>query len=143
MTDVKAATAFYSKLFGVEPHKQRDGYANFAIADPPLKLVLIENADAEGALNHLGVELANTDEVSALTRRFTELGFATRTSNHETCCNAVQDKVYVAASDVPLDQWEFYAVINDNPDPDIVDDREICCPSSTDGTSAPVAGAEL
>ncbi len=68
VTDVKAATAFYSKLFGVEPHKQRDGYANFAIADPPLKLVLIENSDAAGALNHLGVEVATTDEVSALNK---------------------------------------------------------------------------
>jgi len=136
VTDVSAATEFYSRLFGVEPHKQRDGYANFAIADPPLKLVLIESPDAGGALNHLGVEVASTDDVVALTGRFNDIGLATRTSEHETCCNAVQDKVYVAAPEVPLEQWEFYTVLDENPDPDGPDDREICCPTSPDGATA-------
>jgi hypothetical protein len=136
VTDVKAATAYYSKLFGVEPHKQRDGYANFAIADPPLKLVLIENPDPDGALNHLGVEVTSTDEVAALTGRFNDIGLSTRTSEHEMCCNAVQDKVYVTAPEVPLEQWEFYTVLDDNPDASVPDDRETCCPTAPDGAAA-------
>jgi catechol 2,3-dioxygenase-like lactoylglutathione lyase family enzyme len=130
VTDLEAATAFYRDLFGVEVHKQRPGYANFSIADPPLKLVLIENPGAAGALNHLGVELAGTDDVVATTARFAEVGLSTRSSEQERCCHAVQDKVYVTAPEVPLDQWEFYAIVDDSPDDSVADAAGTCCPTS-------------
>jgi catechol 2,3-dioxygenase-like lactoylglutathione lyase family enzyme len=130
VTDIEAATAFYTRLFGVEPNKRREGYANFAVAEPPLKLVLIENPGAAGALNHLGVELANTDDVAAIASRFFDVGLEIRSAEQEKCCHAVQEKVYVTAPEVPLDQWEFYAVLDDNPDDDGVDDADTCCPTS-------------
>src|SRR5437762_13262560 len=74
--DVEEAVTFYSKLFGAEPDKRKPGYANFAIADPPLKLVLFENADASNRLNHLGVEVASSDEVAAHQARLAEEGLA-------------------------------------------------------------------
>lgn len=132
VTDLESATRFYSQLFGVEPHKQRPGYANFAIADPPLKLVLFENPDANGALNHLGVEVAGAGEVAEATGRFAEIGLQTRSSEQERCCHAVQDKVYVAAPDVPLGQWEFYTVLDDDPE-DGVADGGACCPAPVSG----------
>jgi hypothetical protein len=106
----------HSRLFGVEPNKRREGYANFAIAEPPLNLVLIQNPGAAGALNHLGVELANTDDVAAIASRLVDTGLKIRSTEQEKCCHAVQDKVYVTAPEVPLDQWEFYTVLDDNPD---------------------------
>ena len=101
VTDLEEATRFYRDFFGVEPAKRRAGYTNFAIADPPLKLVLFENPTATSALNHLGVEAASTDEVAAAAARFAAAGLATRTSSEERCCHAVQDKVWVDAPDVP------------------------------------------
>ena len=116
VSDLESAASFYSELFGVAPHKSRPGYVNFAIADPPLKLVLFENADAPGTLNHLGVELASTQEVQAATDRFQSRGLDTLVSQQENCCHAIQDKVYVTAPDVPLGQWEFYTVLDEDPD---------------------------
>ena len=113
--DLQAATAFYTKLFGVAPHKQRPGYANFAIADPPLKLVLFENPDAAGTLNHLGIEAPTVDAVAAADERFRAAGLDTRSITDDLCCHAVQDKVFVTAPDVPLGWWEFYAVSDDDP----------------------------
>lgn len=130
VSDLAAATRFYSRLFGVEPHKQQPGYANFAIADPPLKLVLFENPEAGGALNHLGVELADPGRVADAAGRFDDLGLQTRSSLQERCCHAVQDKVYVSAPDVPLGQWEFYTVLDDAPE-DGVSDGGTCCPAPT------------
>lgn len=140
VTDVKAATEYYTMLFGSGPSKQRDGYANFAIADPPLKLVLIENARADGPLNHLGVEVRSPDDVAVLVSRFSGAGLTTRVSAQETCCHAVQDKVYVAAPEVPLDQWEFYAVVEDNPDAGLEDASATCCPTSPPGADLSCAG---
>lgn len=116
VSDLESATSFYRELFGVAPHKSRPGYVNFAIADPPLKLVLFENTEASGSLNHLGIELENTEAVRAATDRFESRGLETRISEQETCCHALQDKVYVTAPDVPLGQWEFYTVLDENPD---------------------------
>ena len=118
VSDVDAAVAFYSKLFGAEPAKRRPGYANFAIADPPLKLVLLESADARdsgtaGALNHLGVEVASTDEVSEATGRLAAAGLATAPEENTTCCYAVQDKVWVTDPDGA--PWEVYTVLADAP----------------------------
>lgn len=111
--DVDAAVDFYRRLFGVEPAKRRPGYANFAIQTPPLKLVLIENPDAAGTLNHLGVEVGTTIVVNQETARLREHGLATRTEDGVTCCHAVQDKVWVDDPDGA--PWEIYTVLADAP----------------------------
>ena len=113
--DLATATAFYQRMFGVPPHKVRDGYANFAVEDPPLKLVLIENSAAQEALNHLGVEAPTSDHVTAALQRFQAAGLETTVAKQDVCCHAVQDKVFVAAPDVPLGWWEFYSVTDDAP----------------------------
>lgn len=108
--DIDEAVDFYSKMFATEPSKRRPGYANFAIADPPLKLVLFEKAGAESRLNHLGVEVMSTDEVTAHQARLTDEGVATVEENG-TCCFAKQDKVWV---DGPDGSWEIYTVLEDS-----------------------------
>jgi catechol 2,3-dioxygenase-like lactoylglutathione lyase family enzyme len=111
VTDVDAAVAFYSKLFGAEPAKRRPGYANFAIAEPPLKLVLIQSsAETAGTLNHLGVEVASTDEVTSAQQRLTGEGLDTAAESG-SCCYAVQDKVWV--NDPDGAPWEIYTVLAD------------------------------
>lgn len=113
--NLATATDFYTRLFGVAPHKVRDGYANFAVTDPPLKLVLIENPGAAQRLNHLGVEAPTPDGVAAALTRFQAAGLATTLAEQDVCCHAVQDKVFVAAPDVPHGWWEFYSVTDDDP----------------------------
>ena len=113
VNDLEAAVGFYSRLFATEPAKRRPGYANFAIAEPPLKLVLIENPNGGGTLNHLGVEVESTDEVQAATRRLDESGLDTATQDNVTCCYAVQDKVWV--NDPDGAPWEVYTVLADAP----------------------------
>lgn len=115
VTDLAAATEFYSALFGVGPHKQREGYANFEVTDPPLKLVLIENPGAGDALNHIGVEARTPEAVTAALARFEAAGLATTVAEQDICCHAVQDKVFVVAPDVPHGWWEYYAVTDDDP----------------------------
>jgi catechol 2,3-dioxygenase-like lactoylglutathione lyase family enzyme len=109
--DLESAVSFYSKLFGTEPAKLRDGYANFAIADPPLKLVLVEGHGVPGSLNHLGVEVESREEVAAATQRLAAVGLATATEDEVSCCFAVQDKVWVDAPDGQ--PWEIYTVLSD------------------------------
>jgi catechol 2,3-dioxygenase-like lactoylglutathione lyase family enzyme len=132
--DVESATRFYADMFGVEPAKERPGYANFVVADPPLKLVLFENPGATTALNHLGVEVASTADVVAATVRFAASGLQQTTPEVDSCCHAVQDKVWVEAPDVPLGAWEFYAVLDD--DPATVKSRTgtCCVPASSEDT---------
>ena len=113
--DIDQATAFYTRLFGVAPHKQRAGYANFAIEDPPLKLVLFQNPGAAERLNHLGIEAPTSEQVTAALTRFTEAGLETRVTEQDVCCHAAQHKVFVTAPDVPLGWWEYYTVTDDNP----------------------------
>ncbi len=108
--DVDEAVDFYSKLFSAEPAKRRPGYANFAIADPPLKLVLFENPGAEARLNHLGVEVADSDVVWQTQQRLSEEG-VDAADGSGTCCFAKQDKVWV---DAPDGAWEIYAVLADS-----------------------------
>jgi catechol 2,3-dioxygenase-like lactoylglutathione lyase family enzyme len=108
--DIDQAVAFYSKLFATEPAKRKPGYANFAIADPPLKLVLFEHAGAEPRLNHLGVEVASSDEVWAHQQRLTDEGVEAADGSG-TCCFAKQDKVWV---DAPDGAWEIYTVLEDS-----------------------------
>ncbi len=135
VTDVESATKFYSQLFDTEPNKVRPGYANFAIADPPLKLVLLENQDSDGALNHLGVELVDSAAVEAATASFTERGLTTKISNQEACCHAIQDKVYVQAPEVPIGMWEFYTVLDETPD-NATNDDGVCCAGFGDDQSS-------
>src|SRR6476659_6331965 len=107
--DLEESVAFYSRLFGAEPAKRRPGYANFAIAEPPLKLVLIENPGQGGSLNHLGVEVEDVDKVDAEQRRLAAVGLASVDERGTTCCYAKQDKFWVEG---PSDgeRWEVYTV---------------------------------
>jgi catechol 2,3-dioxygenase-like lactoylglutathione lyase family enzyme len=109
VADLDASVEFYSKLFGTEPAKRRPGYANFAIAEPPLKLVLIEGQPGqETQLDHLGVEVASTDDVTAATTRLKDAGLATFEENDTSCCYALQDKVWVHGPG--KEPWEVYVV---------------------------------
>ena len=108
VADLEASVAFYSRLFGTEPAERRPGYANFAIAEPPLKLVLIAGApDQETRLDHLGVEVGSTDQVTAADR-LKHAGLATFEENDTSCCYAVQDKVWVTGPG--REPWEVYVV---------------------------------
>ena len=109
--DIDEAVAFYSKLFNAEPAKRRPGYANFAVAEPPLKLVLLENPGQGGSINHLGVEVASTDEVISATKRFAAEGMETLIEDGTTCCYALQDKVWVTGPGG--EPWEIYTVLAD------------------------------
>ena len=109
VSDLDAAVDFYSKLFHSEPAKRRPGYANFAIAEPPLKLVLIENPGAGERLNHLGVEVFSQDEVVQEHERLTAEGLPGRSDEGVTCCYAVQDKFWV--DDPDKAPWEVYTVL--------------------------------
>lgn len=111
--DIGEAIEFYSKLFGVEPHKVRDDYANFIVVDPPLKLVLIANGGDPGTLNHLGVEVASTGEVVGAAERAAAQGLATTLQEATSCCYALQDKVWVHGPDTA---WEIYTVLDENGD---------------------------
>src|SRR6202047_3530015 len=95
VADLGAAVEFYSKLFGTGPAKRRPGYANFAIAEPALKLVLIEGHGAPGTVSHLGVEVPSTDEVADTQQRLSGSGLTVATEENVTCCYAVKDKVWV------------------------------------------------
>ncbi|MGA7988013.1 MAG: ArsI/CadI family heavy metal resistance metalloenzyme [Candidatus Dormiibacterota bacterium] len=132
VSDLDEAVGFYTKLFGSEPAKRRPGYANFAIADPPLKLVLFENPGQAGTLNHLGVEVASTGEVVAATRRLAAEGLPTEVEDGVTCCHALQDKVWVAGADT---RWEVYTVLADAPAEAAGTAAEACCAASDESTS--------
>ncbi|MGV9455901.1 ArsI/CadI family heavy metal resistance metalloenzyme [Streptomyces sp. NPDC003635] len=107
--DLAASVAFYSRLFGTEPAKLRDGYANFAVSEPPLKLVLIEGVAGEATrMDHLGVEVESTEAVHAATARLSEAGLATAEETDTTCCYALQDKVWVHGPG--QEPWEVYVV---------------------------------
>ena len=116
VSDLESSIAFYSDLLSVEPAKVREGYANFVVEDPPLKLVLIEQAAARGsgiagALNHLGVEVETADQVATSAARLSERGMTIDLRQNTTCCHALQDKVWVDDPDrLP---WEIYTVLAD------------------------------
>jgi catechol 2,3-dioxygenase-like lactoylglutathione lyase family enzyme len=112
VSDLNESIAFYGRLFGTEPAKVRDGYANFAIADPPLKLVLIEGRGAAGSINHLGVELPDAAQVDAEQARLAASGLVSVDERGTTCCYATQDKFWVQGA--PDGQrWEVYTVLAD------------------------------
>lgn len=138
VADLDAAVTFYSKLFSTAPAKIRPGYANFAIAEPPLKLVLIEGHGEPGTLNHLGVEVGSTDEVAAAQRRLSSDGLATATEENVSCCYAVQDKVWVDGPD--REPWEIYTVLADTemPDDDLrstATDDALCCGTASESAA--------
>ncbi|GAA4821638.1 ArsI/CadI family heavy metal resistance metalloenzyme [Tomitella cavernea] len=133
VADLEGSIAFYSALIGVAPAKRRPGYANFAVADPPLKLVLIEGEpDQSTRLDHLGVEVESADQVAAATTRFADVGLATFEENDTTCCYAVQDKVW--AHGPGAEPWEVYVVKSDA---DAMGDSPArsgaCCSSGSEG----------
>ncbi|MEV6375244.1 ArsI/CadI family heavy metal resistance metalloenzyme [Micromonospora musae] len=109
VSDLEGSVAFYSKLFGVEPAKRRPGYANFAVENPPLKLVLLEGeAGQPTVMDHLGVEVFSTDDVNAATARLTDSGLITLEEKSTECCYALQDKVWVRGPG--NEPWEVYTV---------------------------------
>ena len=115
VADLEGSIAFYRSLFGVEPAKRRPGYANFAVTEPPLKLVLLEGeADQPTVMDHLGVEVETTEEVDQVTERLSALGLFTRTEDDTTCCYALQDKVWVHGPGA--EPWEVYTVKADAPE---------------------------
>jgi catechol 2,3-dioxygenase-like lactoylglutathione lyase family enzyme len=138
VSDLDAAVDFYSKLFGAEPAKRRAGYANFAIAEPPLKLVLIEGAGTPGSMNHLGVEVESSELVGQAQARLSGQGLATATEENVSCCFAVQDKVWVDAPDG--EPWEIYTVLADAEMPPgelraVEPDDAMCCASAPESAA--------
>jgi catechol 2,3-dioxygenase-like lactoylglutathione lyase family enzyme len=111
--NLEESIAFYSRLFGAEPAKVRPGYANYAITEPPLKLVLLENSGQGGSLNHLGVEVADVEAVDAEQTRLAEAGLASTDERATTCCYAKQDKFWVQGTPNG-EQWEIYTVLADS-----------------------------
>jgi catechol 2,3-dioxygenase-like lactoylglutathione lyase family enzyme len=126
VADLEESIKFYTKLFDAEPAKRRPGYANFAIDEPPLKLVLIEGqAGEETRMDHLGVEVTSTDEVGQAAERLKTAGLATFEENDTSCCYALQDKVWVTAPG--NEPWEVYVVKADTNDLlKVANDAECC-----------------
>jgi catechol 2,3-dioxygenase-like lactoylglutathione lyase family enzyme len=139
VSDLGEAIDFYSTLFRTGPAKVRPGYANFAVADPPLKLVLMEHPELRGrgvvgALNHLGVEVADPEEVAEASGRLARQGLATKDEQQTECCYAVQDKVWVDDPDGA--PWEVYAVLADAPvDSGLAGDATCCAPEGLQETT--------
>ncbi|MGC1184231.1 MAG: ArsI/CadI family heavy metal resistance metalloenzyme [Candidatus Dormiibacterota bacterium] len=129
VSDLDEAVAFYSRLFQSEPAKRRPGYANFAVAEPPLKLVLFENPSQAGTLNHLGVEVSSSDEVVRATERLAEAGLATEVEAGTVCCHALQDKVWVSGADT---RWEVYTVLADATESASATVSSTCCGPASD-----------
>jgi catechol 2,3-dioxygenase-like lactoylglutathione lyase family enzyme len=131
------AVTFYSKLFGIQPAKLKAGYANFAVVDPPLKLVLLENPGRGGTINHLGVEVDSSTTLHAEIARLTDEGLFADEEIDTTCCFAKQDKVW--ATGPAGEKWEVYTVLADSDtfgtspqhlDPDA--EGGICCGTGSD-----------
>jgi catechol 2,3-dioxygenase-like lactoylglutathione lyase family enzyme len=123
------AVRFYSKLFNTQPAKIKDGYANFAVSEPPLKLVLFENPGHGGTLNHLGVEVESSDTVHSEIARLAGEGLFTEEEMDTTCCFATQDKVWVSGP--AGEKWEVYTVLADSETfsakPETADARQTAC----------------
>jgi catechol 2,3-dioxygenase-like lactoylglutathione lyase family enzyme len=139
--DLEKSIAFYSTLFGTEPAKRKPGYANFAVAEPPLKLILIENPGQGGSINHLGVEVANTDAVDSELSRLGDAGFAATEERDTTCCYAKQDKFWV--QNAPNgERWEVYTVLEDSETfSGTTEQRDGCCGNEAGAELEPTATA--
>jgi catechol 2,3-dioxygenase-like lactoylglutathione lyase family enzyme len=139
--DLEQSIAFYTKLFDTEPAKVRPGYANFAVAEPPLKLVLIENPGHGGSVNHLGVEVPDTDTVDAEQVRLAAAGFAAIEERDTTCCYAKQDKFWVEGTPNG-ERWEIYTVVADSPTfSATAESGSTCCGNDVSATGQPAATA--
>ena len=137
--NIDEAVEYYGRLFGASPHKRRPGYANFAIDEPPLKLVLMENAEAAERINHLGVEVFEDADVRAAGARMASAGILDEVEEETVCCHATQTKVW--SLEPQGLRWEWYVVTDDAPDgealiaPDAAsatvaecaDEAEACC----------------
>jgi catechol 2,3-dioxygenase-like lactoylglutathione lyase family enzyme len=140
--DLDGSIDFYRRLFATEPAKVRPGYANFAVAEPPLKLVLIENPGKGGSLNHLGVEVDDVDAVDAVQARLAADGLGSVDERDTTCCYAKQDKFWVQGTP-DGEAWEVYAVLADSPTANGEDAGQECCTTLlTDPSPAQAAAAE-
>lgn len=139
VSNIDEAVEFYAKFFKTAPAKLRPGYANFAIADPPLKLVLFENPQAGGTINHLGVEVFSTDEVVEATTYLEGQGFVTEIEEQTTCCYAVQDKVWVDGPDDA--RWEVYTVLSDAQEMNAESDTHCCTSDPVVLTAKPATPA--
>jgi catechol 2,3-dioxygenase-like lactoylglutathione lyase family enzyme len=146
--DIDRAVDFYTRLLGVEPAKRRPGYANFAVTDPPLKLVLLERPGHGGALDHLGIEVGSTAQVHAEIDRLTGAGLLTDPEMGTTCCYATQDKAWVTGPGG--ERWEVYTVLADSEtfgQPPAAEEPGTCCGQedgpTRDATSAAVPGASV
>ena len=114
VSDIDEAVEFYSKLFDAQPYKRKPGYANFAIENPPLKLVLFENADNAGGINHLGVETETSEQVEAAEARLDDSGLDTTGVNDTVCCYAGKTETWVTGPD--QERWEWYVKTSDEAD---------------------------
>ena len=131
---LESAITYYSKMFDVEPHKVRKGYANFAIDDQALKLVLFENADADQHLNHLGVEMFDPGDIEKTGKRFEDVGILKSVQTDSVCCHAEQSKVWTKD---PTDlSWEWYVVEDDNPAVAANYNAAQCCTAGTENSKA-------
>ena len=135
VADLEASIEFYTKLFQTPPAKIRENYANFAIENPPLKLILFAQAGEPGTLNHIGVEVESTDDVTAVINRMNDLGLEQNIQENTTCCFAVQDKTWVKG---PENDWEFYTVLADAP---VLQSDGGCCATEEPVTVAAAPGA--
>ena len=140
VNDIDEAVGFYTKLFGTEPAKRRPGYANFAIAQPPLKLVLLENPGQGGSLNHLGIEVPDTDTVEAEQARLAEAGLASVDERDTVCCYARQDKFWVQGTPNG-ESWEIYKVLADSPTFNGDGTSAECCGTEASTSEEPTAAA--
>jgi len=137
--DLDASIAFYSRLLATEPAKVRPGYANFAVAQPPLKLVLIENPGRGGSLNHLGVEVPDTATVDAEQTRLAAAGFAATEERDSTCCYATQDKFWVEGTP-DGERWEIYTVLADSATAGGPAENSDCSCGTATAAAPPAAG---
>ena len=138
VNDIDEAVAFYTKLFGAEPAKRRPGYANFAISEPPLKLVLLENRGQGGTLNHLGVEVPDVGTVGAEQARLAAAGLVSVDERDTTCCYARQDKFWVQGAPNG-ESWEFYTVLAGSQTFYGEDDGPACCGADSSQSGEPAA----
>jgi catechol 2,3-dioxygenase-like lactoylglutathione lyase family enzyme len=136
VSDAEASIAFYKKMLGIDPSKVRPGYAKFDIANPPLNFTLNQVPfQGRGALSHLGIQVASTDDVIEMKKRWEDSGLIPREEMQTTCCYALQDKAWV--SDPDGNEWEVFTVIEDNLSEAKSDSASCCTPTFTaiDGTT--------
>jgi catechol 2,3-dioxygenase-like lactoylglutathione lyase family enzyme len=136
--DLDASITYYSSLFGTRPAKTRPGYANFAVAEPPLKLVLIENAGHGGSINHLGLEVTDTSVVETTQARLAAAGLTSTEERETTCCYARQDKFWVEGGP-DGERWEVYTVLADSETFSAADADVTCCATDTATSSESAA----